>query len=168
MHECGLQFRDSCACFRADGQDRRAGKKRSRDEFLGFQTHQSQSIRVHQIAFRQGDHAALHTQQPANFKMFAGLRANGFVRGNHQQNEVDSRSSCKHVFYETLVPRHVHKTKAHAAFFQKSEAKIDGDAAALLFLQAVRMRAGQGFNQRGFAVVNVAGGADDDVSERWV
>src|SRR5208337_5144187 len=98
--------------------------------------------------------------------MLTGLRANGFIRGDDEQNEVDTRCARKHVLHETLVSRHVHKTKAHAAFFQKGEAKVDGDAAALLFLQAVWMHAGQSFNQRGLAVVNVTGGADDDALER--
>ena len=43
------------------------------------------------------------------------------------------------------------------------EAEVDGDAAALLFFQAVGVDAGQRFDQRGLAVVDVAGGADDDV-----
>src|SRR5208282_1368400 len=98
--------------------------------------------------------------------MFAGLRANSFIGCDDQQNEIDPRSSREHVFYEALVSRHVHKTKAHATFFQEGKAQIDGDAAALLFLEAVRMGAGQSFNQRGLPVVNVASGADDDAFER--
>jgi hypothetical protein len=46
--------------------------------------------------------------------------------------------------------------------FEMREAQIDGDAAALLFFQAVGINAGQGFDQRGLAVIDVAGGADDD------
>ena len=42
------------------------------------------------------------------------------------------------------------------------KAEIDGDAAALFFFQTVGINAGQGFDQRGLAVVDVAGGADDD------
>ncbi len=49
---------------------------------------------------------------------------------------------------------------------QMREAQIDGDAAALLFLQAVGVDAGERFDQRGLAVIDVAGGADNDVLHR--
>ena len=42
------------------------------------------------------------------------------------------------------------------------EADVDGDAAALLFFQAVGVDAGKGLDQRGLAVIDVPGGADDD------
>ena len=47
--------------------------------------------------------------------------------------------------------------------FEESKAEIDGDAAALFFFETVGIRAGERFDERGFAVVDVAGGADDDV-----
>jgi hypothetical protein len=43
-----------------------------------------------------------------------------------------------------------------------SEAEIDSDTAALFFFQTVGVNAGQGFDQRGLAVVNVPGCTDDD------
>ena len=43
------------------------------------------------------------------------------------------------------------------------EPQVDGDAAALFFFQAVGVDAGERFDQGGLAVVDVAGGADDDV-----
>ena len=43
------------------------------------------------------------------------------------------------------------------------EAEVDGDAAALLLFEAVGVDAGEGLDQRGLAVIDVAGGADDDV-----
>ena len=50
---------------------------------------------------------------------------------------------------------------------QVGEAEVDGDAAALLFLEAVGVDAGEGLDQRGLAVVDVAGGADDDGFHRF-
>ena len=44
---------------------------------------------------------------------------------------------------------------------QIGEAEVDRDAARLLLLQAVGVDAGQRAHQRGLAVVDVAGGADD-------
>ena len=42
------------------------------------------------------------------------------------------------------------------------KADVNGDAAALLFFQAVGIDAGEGLYQRGLSVVDVPGGADDD------
>src|SRR3954465_13754885 len=58
---------------------------------------------------------------------------------------------------ETLMPRHIDETQ----FAAVGIAQVDGDAAALLLRQAVGIDAGQGFDQRGLAVVHMAGGADD-------
>ena len=46
--------------------------------------------------------------------------------------------------------------------FEVREADVDGDAAALFFFEPVGIDAGQGFDQRGLAVIDVPGGADDD------
>jgi hypothetical protein len=42
---------------------------------------------------------------------------------------------------------------------EKREAEIDGDTAGFFFRQAVCVGAGEGIDECGFAVVNVAGGA---------
>ena len=47
---------------------------------------------------------------------------------------------------------------------EMSEAEIDGDAAALLFGQPVRVDSGESADQRGLAVVDVTGGAYDNIS----
>jgi hypothetical protein len=39
---------------------------------------------------------------------------------------------------------------------------IDGDSASLLFIQAIGVNAGQRFYQRGLAMIDVPGGANDD------
>ncbi len=54
-------------------------------------------------------------------------------------------------------------TPPSARVLHEGEAEVDGDAARLLLRQAVGVDAGQGPDQRGLAVIDVAGGADDDV-----
>jgi hypothetical protein len=44
-----------------------------------------------------------------------------------------------------------------------SEAEIDGDTSALFLLKAVGIDPGERFDERGLAVIDVAGGPDDDV-----
>ena len=74
----------------------------------------------------------------------------------------------QHVAHEALVSGNIHEAQAQwarrraAGKFEVGEADVDGDAAALFFLQAVGVDAGQRLDQRGFAVVDVPGGADDD------
>ncbi len=43
------------------------------------------------------------------------------------------------------------------------EAEIDGDAAALFLFQTVGIDAGEGLDQRGLAVIDMARGAGDDM-----
>ena len=70
----------------------------------------------------------------------------------------------QHVLDETLVARHVHEAEPQRRRqFQVREAEVDGDAAALLFFQAVGVDAGQRLDQRRLAVIDVARRADDDV-----
>ena len=49
---------------------------------------------------------------------------------------------------------------------QEREAEVDRDAARLLLRQPVGVGAGERLDQRGLAVVDVPGGADDDVRRR--
>ncbi len=60
------------------------------------------------------------------------------------------------------MPGDINEAETHASFFQKRETEVNGDAAAFFFFEAVGMRAGQRLDEGGFAVVDMAGGADDD------
>lgn len=98
--------------------------------------------------------------------MFARLRLNRFIGCNYQQHNIDAGRSSKHVPDEPFMSGDIHEAKSHVTFFPECKTQIDGDASALFFFQTVRMRAGQSFDQRRFAVVDMTGGADDDVPYR--
>ncbi len=104
----------------------------------------------------------LDAEQVDDRQMLARLRHHAVVGGDDQQHEVDAGRAGQHVVDEALVARHVDEAE-HAAVRRRQigEAEIDGDAARLLLLQAVGVDAGQRAHQRGLAVVDVAGGADD-------
>ena len=123
-------------------------EERSSDELLGFQPHQFQRFALHQIAFRHRHHATLDSQQAADIEMLARLRLDGFVRGDHQEQHINTARARQHVADEALVPRHIYKTEAHPVFFQECKTQIDGDSPALLFGQTIWVRAGQRFDQR--------------------
>src|SRR5712675_2140890 len=93
--------------------------------------------------------------------MFAGLGLDGFVRGDYQEDQVDSGGAGQHIGDEALVSGDIDKAEPYAGFFQEGETEVNGDAAALFLFEAVGMRSGQGFDQGGLSVVDVAGGADD-------
>ncbi len=68
------------------------------------------------------------------------------------------------VVQEPLVPGDVDEAELEVALGQVGEADVDGDAARLLLRPAVAVDPGQGQHEAGLAVIDVAGGADDDSS----
>ena len=75
---------------------------------------------------------------------------------------VDPVGAGQHVADEPLVARDVderhHPVRADV---HVGEAEVDGDPALLLLLEAVGIRSGERAHQGALAVVDVAGGADD-------
>src|SRR5215470_2821079 len=158
-----FQIREARFRFRTDGNNRRALEKRTAKIVFHFQAREFERIAVDQIGLGENNQAALDPQQAADVEVFAGLRLDGLIRGNDQQHQIHSRRAREHVADKTFMAGNIHETKLDAALFQEREAKIDRDSAALFFFQAVGVGAGKGFNQRRFAVVDMAGGTDDDV-----
>ena len=100
--------------------------------------------------------------------MLAGLGLDGFGGGDHEQHHVDASGSGEHVAHEALVAGDIDEAEADVVGELKvREAEVDGDAAALLFGEAVGVGSGEGFYQRRLAVIDVTGSADDDVSHLW-
>ncbi|MDR6357840.1 hypothetical protein Q3H58_004511 [Pseudomonas psychrotolerans] len=94
--------------------------------------------------------------------MLAGLRHDAIVGRHHQQGQVQATGPGQHVVHETLVSGHVDETGQLAiAQVSVDVAQVDGDAARLLFPAPITGNTGQGLDQRGLAMVDVAGGADD-------
>jgi predicted Fe-Mo cluster-binding NifX family protein len=61
------------------------------------------------------------------------------------------------------VARNVHEAKANTVQIQKGESKVNRDPPAFLILEAVGMSARQSLDEGGLAVIDMAGGTDDDV-----
>ena len=102
--------------------------------------------------------------------MLLGLRHPAIVGGDDQQREIDGADAGDHVLDEVLVARHVddaqtkgRRRRRRGRQLQVGKAEIDGDAARLLFRQAIGIGAGQRLDQRALAVIDVAGGGDDEV-----
>jgi hypothetical protein len=103
-------------------------------------------------------------EQAKDFEVFPRLRHDRIVGRHDEQREVDAGRPGEHVLDETLVAGHVHDAEAIVVQIEPGEADVDGDAAGFFLGQPVGVDAGEGLDQRGLAVVDVAGGAEDQVA----
>ena len=162
-----LELIQPFAGARAHGHHRRTRQERTRDKFLHLQPHQVQHLAVHQVGLGDDDQAAANSQQLADVEVLARLRFDGLVAGDDQHDQIDAAHARQHVLHKALVAGNVDESDAQIlAQIQMSEPQIDGDAAALLFLPAVGVGAGERQNQRRLSVVNVAGRSNDDVAHK--
>ena len=79
-----------------------------------------------------------------------------------EQSKVDARSAGDHLANKAFVARYIHHAKKRS--IRKGEAgkpQFNGDSPALFFCKAVWVGAGKRFNQCRFAVIDMAGSADD-------
>ncbi len=162
--EFPAQFLQPCAGDRTDRHHGRAFQKGARHQFLHLELHQSHQVRVYQVGLGQRDDAARNPQQAADVEVLTRLRFDGFIGGNNEQHQVDPAHPGQHVLDEALVARHVHKPQPQGrAELQVRKAQIDGDPATLFLFQAIGIDARERFHERGLAVIDMAGGADNDV-----
>ena len=123
---------------------------------------------VGQIGLGQGHHPVAHAEVLEDLEVFLGLGHPAVVRGDDQQGRVDAHRAGHHLADEIGVPRHIdHPDLQHPAAGvaqdQPGEAERDRHAARLLLGQAVGIGARQRLDEAGLAVVDVAGGAEDEV-----
>ena len=94
--------------------------------------------------------------------MLARLRHRPVVGRHHEHDMVNAGGAGEHVADQLFVARHIDEAE-HAAvcrcFVRK--AQVDRDAARFFFLQPVGVDAGERLDQRGFAMVDMPCGADD-------
>ena len=94
-------------------------------------------------------------------RVLARLRHDAIVERHHEQRGIDAAGAGQHRVHEALVARDVDEAQRAVRRVGVGVAEIDGDAAPLLLGQAIGVDAGQRLHQRGLAVVDVAGCADD-------
>src|SRR5262249_32573178 len=76
----------------------------------------------------------------------------------------DAGSASEHVLDEALVAGDIDDAETVVAEVQAGKTDVDRDAAGLFFGQAVAIDAGERFDQAGFAVIDVAGSAEDQIA----
>jgi hypothetical protein len=124
---------------------------------LDLAARRGQSCGIDRIALAQCHRAAVEAEQAQQFQVLARLRHRAVVGGDHQQHEVDAGGAGEHVVDQLFVAGHVDEAE-HRTIRQRrvGVTEVERDAARLLFRQAVGIDAGEGFHQRGLAVVDVA------------
>ncbi len=158
----GAQLIEALAAAGANGHDGRVFEKTTPHEVGDFQFDQREKVGVDEVGFRQHDHATRDPEQAADLKVFDGLRLHAFVGGDNQEDDIDARDAGEHVFDEAFVAGDVDEGGVASGWEREvCEAEFDGDAAAFLLGEAVRVDAGEGGDEGRFAVIDVAGGAED-------
>ena len=114
-------------------------------------------------AFVDRDEPARHAEQAADVEVLAGLGHDALVRRDDEHHEVDAARARRHRADEPLVAGDVHDAR-HGAVGQRQvrEAELDRDPAPLLLAEPVGVDPGERADERGLAVIDVPGGADDD------
>ena len=167
--ERGFQLIQPCARQRTHRDHRRLHRieKRSAHIIFHFQSHHFERLRIHRIGFCEHSDAAADRKQAADVEMFASLRLDAFIGGDDQQHQVNSAHACQHVAHKALVAGHIDEAYANPAAigggeFEVSKPDIDRNATPLFFFETVGINAGQRFDERSLAVIDMSGRADDD------
>ena len=147
------------------GHDRTPVQKRSLQELGHVGLHHLQPFGLDQVRLGERHQPLLDLEQLADVQVLARLGHHPLVGGDHQHHQVNAPDARDHGLDEPLVARHVHDPGPRAVRqAEERESQLDGDSALLLLLQAVRVRPGEGLHQGGLAVVDMAGGADDQMA----
>src|SRR5262249_29560410 len=118
-------------------------------------------LSVGEIRLGERNEPCRHLKQPANVEVLARLRHHRFVGGDDEHDEIDAADAGQHVLDEQFGAGHVDEGEVYVADTHECEAEIDRDAARLLFLQSIRIGAGERANQRDLPVVDVSRGTYD-------
>jgi len=95
--------------------------------------------------------------------MFPGLGHDPFVSRHDKGHHVHAHDPGHHVFDKLLMAGHIDNTQAMAAGeIQIGKTQLNGDAAFLFFLEPVGFNPGEGPDQTGLAMIDMAGGAEDN------
>jgi hypothetical protein len=119
-------------------------------------------LSLHQIRFGQRDDSGGDLQKVEDGEVLARLRHHALVRGDDEQRRLNAPHACEHVLDEVAVAGHVnHADGCAIGQREPREAEVNRHLAFAFFFEAVRVDAGQRFDEGGLAVIYVAGGADN-------
>ena len=154
----------------AHRHDRCVGEHGARDPLAHLVGRERDAVRVDQVGLRERDHAAGDPEHVEDLQVLLRLRLPALVGRDDEQHEPDGPDAGEHVADEPLVPGHVDEPDLAAARQRGPRvAEVDRESAALLLVEPIGVDPGERDDQRGLAVVDVAGRRDDAQRARqWV
>jgi hypothetical protein len=156
------QFPDAFARHRGNPDDFRSFEPGAQQSVGDVVAEPPQAVAIDEIGLGQRHQPAPNAEQVEDREMLARLRHDAIIGRDHQQRVVDAGRARQHVVDELLVAGHIDEADDRLLIrLHIGEAEIDGDPACLLLLEAVGIDAGQCPHQRGLAVIDVPGGAND-------
>jgi hypothetical protein len=151
---------------RRDRHERRIAEERAGDHRPDVRGDHREPLVVDEVALRQRDEPAPHAEQLADVEVLAGLRHHALVRGDHEADQIEPGRAGDHRLHEPLVAGDVDDGDPLAAEVHAREAELGRDPARLLDGEPVGVDAGERADERRLAVIDVAGGAEDDRERR--
>jgi hypothetical protein len=153
---------------RGHGNARRVREERPGHQLARLHPDELDGVRVREVRLGDRDEAVGDAEEPTDLEVLARLRHHRLVGRHDEDDGVEPPDAGEHVLDEPFVSGHVHERERELVGGPVGEPEVDGDAAGLLLLQPIRVGAGEGEHQRALAVIDVTGGADDDVPRRHV
>ena len=140
-------------CFLHDG---------ALEGFDGLHFGEFEEVVVDEVGLGKGDETLLDVEKVEDGEVLAGLGHDAFVGGDNEEGHVDAADAGEHIADEAFVAGDVDDGDFLAGGEgEPGEAEVDGHAAFALLGEAVGVDAGEGFDEGGLAVVDVACGAYD-------
>src|SRR3990172_5746119 len=97
-------------------------------------------------------------------KMLSCLRHYAIIGSYDKQNHINACGACKHIFYKSLMPRHIYNPCLCAVRqINIRKPQVNGYTALLLLFKAIGFHAGKRLNEAGLAVVYVSCCSDDEM-----
>ena len=148
----------------ARGEDRHLGQGPAGQRVAHLLGRELDHLFVDEVRLRQDDQTTVDAEQLADGEMLLRLGHHAFVRSHDEHHQVESAGPRHHRAHEAFVTRHVdHGDAGAVGQLEGGEAQLDRDAPGLLLGQAVEVAAREGVDEGGLAVVDMAGGAEDDI-----
>ena len=160
--EMGAQRINPLPARRRDSKHARVRESRPADHRLRVARDLREPLMRGEIRFRKHDNAAVDAQQVEYRHMLERLGFYSVIGGHRQDRVIDPGRAREHRMDEALVARNVDEAERRSRRRgQEGETEVDGDAARLLFLEAIAIHAGQQPDQSRFPMVDMPGQPDD-------
>ena len=163
IRERASQCRDALTCPRGDRDHWSTFEKRVGHQLLNLEPDDVEHARVRKIGLGDHHQAGGDSEQTADLEVLARLRHDGLVRCDVEHDEIHAANASQHVADEAFVTRYVDERQHGVLLCGVGEAEVDGDAALFLLAQPVGIGAGQRQDERALAMIDMTGGADDDM-----